>query len=440
MFQVFLEKYRMFSNTYSIKYPDLETAEEVVLLFKEMVNGKKIILWGNGVIGRNFLNLFRELNISIELVIDKEINERGHGVEGHNTGPISILREIDNVQDYILIAAVNHENQKQVEKDLNELNCGFRFLEDGHFLHMLLQSAWCMIKVNENKKINLKNCYECTCLDNTCNPLNAYLKKLSGYEEKEGTRNIKMIGYILGNICTLKCKNCCESVPYMPEGIRGFVEKEVVVKDIEKLSAACEFLTLIEFIGGEPFLHPQLPEILTEVLKIKNVGNIHIFTNATVPPKEKLVDVLKNERIILYLSNYQVSYPKAIKSNVDKTTNILEKEGINYFFGKKQSWMDFSQYDCVDTDVDSLEDRFENCFLHNCNRLYKGKLYVCPHQYAGIQLGKLDASKNIVDIYQYNDMEFTDMLNQFKEYTYIDACQYCGMPYNAKTVLSGEQL
>ena len=322
-----------------------------------------------------------------------------------------------------------------LNSEIDEVICG-------HDLHILLQSAWCMLKAyDEKQKINLKNCYECTVLDNTCNSLCHYLKRINGYKDEQSyrTKNVKMIGYLLSNICTLRCKNCCEKVPYMPNDIRHFVNADNVIKDIQTLSQACQFLTLLEFIGGEPFLHPELPRILEAVKRIVNIGMIHIFTNGTVIPSDELCKSLENERITVYLSNYQVSYPENLKKNVDITVQKLQQYDVQFFFGKKTNWSDFSSYELQCSDEFMLRKKFPDCFLHNCNRLMEGTLYVCPHQYSGIKIGEIE-QKNTLNIYDYSSQELASELEKFKSYEYIDACKYCSMPYDAKTVLSGEQI
>lgn len=433
-------KYKKYIGLYSSMVDTKELAEQIVSDFQCVLREKQIILYGAGCVGRDFVQLFREMGILVAHVAAKNWREAGmcHGIVVENP---EVLRQVENPEDYILIAACDRKIMPEICRDIQKLKTSFDHVECGHDIHILLQSAWCMLKSGNGQKINLRNCYECTCLDNTCKSLCSYLKRMNGYTEETGTGTdkVEMIGYLLSNVCTLKCKNCCESVPYMPENIRHFVPADQVVRDITKMSAACRYLILLEFIGGEPFLHPQLPQILNEVLQIKNIGMIHIFTNGTVVPKDELCRALHNSRITVYLSNYQVSYPQRFKEKVDQTVSVLEACGIQYFFGKKQNWMDFSGYTLQCEDEEKLIRKYPDCFLHNCNRLMEGELYVCPHQYAGIKLGKLD-SENVIHIHEYTDDKLAEQLEIFKKYPYIEACKYCTMPYDADVVLSGEQL
>ncbi|MCM1217600.1 MAG: radical SAM protein [Lachnospiraceae bacterium] len=435
-----IEKYKDLIGIYSVQIKDRGGADCIIRDFREAFSEKKIILYGAGCVGRDFVLLFSEMNIPIEHIVAKNWmdNKDCCGITVENP---EILRRIDQPDEYVLIAACDRKIMPELTSDLEKLGTNFDDMVCGHDIHMLMQSSWCMRKAEDGRNIDLKNCYECTCLDNTCKSLCEYLKRINGFDEAEaeGTERVKMIGYLLSNICTLNCKNCCESVPYMPKETKRFVPGETVIRDIEKMSSACNFLTLMEFIGGEPFLHPELPDILARVLQIRNIGMVHIFTNGTVIPNDALCRELDNDRITVYLSNYQVSYPDQFKDKVMETVNKLEQYHVQYFFGKKQNWNDFSGYELQEEEESQLRRKFPDCFLHNCNRLMDGQLYVCPHQYAGIKLGKLE-NENTLDIHACSAEELANELEKFKDYPYISACKYCAMPYHAPTVLSGEQL
>ncbi len=435
------KKYTSQVNVYKVEGVESKgQAEKIIEDFKVALSNEKIVLWGAGTVGRVFYLLLKELGISIEAVVDKK-GEDISFLDGIKVLSICEEQLGEKLKDALVIATVNRNVYAEIEQDIILKKGNLSNVICGHNIHMVAQSALCMSKACNNVgEISLKNCYECTCLDNTCKSLARYLKRINNYDESQamGTEQIEMIGYLLSNICTLNCKNCCESVPYMEKGQKHFVSADVVLSDIRKMSAACRFLILLEFIGGEPFLHPELPYIIQEALKINNIGMIHIFTNGTIVPSDELCKVLSNGRVTVYLSNYQASYPERFITIPRQTAAKLEESGVQYFYGKKQDWKDFSSYDFQDDTSDELLIRYKDCFLHNCNRLMEGKLYVCPHQYAGIKLGKL-SERNVVDIHNYTDEQLAEILGEFKNYSFIDACRYCTMPYKAKTVISGEQ-
>lgn len=436
--QKWIETYS--SNAYIYKVKDFSEVEarQIIDDFKQALSNRKIIFYGAGTVGRVFYQLLKELDIAVEFVVDKNARSIVF-FEGVPVYPPEYLREHmdEGVQ---LIVTINHSLYQEVLDELNELGVCTEHAVCGHEIHMVAQAAWCMMKAYGRGDIVLKNCYECTNLDNTCTSLNRYLRRKNGFRDSgQGTRSVRMMGYALSNVCSLRCKNCCELVPYMPASIKKLTPTENVIKDIKHLSAACNFLTLLEFVGGEPFLHPGLPDILTAALEIKNIGVIHIFTNGTVVPSDELCNRLKNDRITVYLSNYQVTLPPEKLQMVAQTEKKLKEHEVNYFFGKKQNWSDFSDFELVNTDKE-LEEVFEACFLHNCNRLQDGRLFVCAHQYAGVMLGELQENNEMLHIHDYSSEQLAKELDRLKVLKTIDACRYCRMPFKAETVLSGEQL
>ena len=417
-------------------------ARDVVDSFLEQAVNKKIFLYEAGTIGRNLVRLLRAMHIMIHGIFDQKaatIREiGGYSVSGVN----QIINQCDN-SDTVCIVAVNRNQFSAIRNFLMESGLSDDQIVNGHDLHIVLQSAWCMLQASSNDgSISPQDCWECTVLDNQCKSLRQYLMRINHFNAKEssGTEKLFMIGYILGNVCTLKCKNCCECVPYFEKEKRNFVSSEEVIRDIKKLSASSKFLTLLEFVGGEPFLHPELAIILKSCLSIRNIGVIHIFTNGTVIPSDRLCEVLSDKKISVYLSNYQASLEPCLKERCDSTEKKLKEYGIQFFRGKKESWSDFRSFRFIEKTEEQLTQGFSDCFLHNCNRLYKGRLFVCPHQYAGLTLGELTTDNETINIHEYSKIELEAKLVQFRSLRYIDACRHCKMPYNAEPALSGEQL
>lgn len=428
------------ADTYMDKgkdFSDIE-ARQIIDDFKQALAGKKIIFYGAGSVGRNLYLLLKELDMEVEFVADRNAESAVFPDNAPVYPPEYLQNHMDeNAQ---LIVTANRSLYQDILNKLNELGIRTENVVCGHEIHMVMQAAWCMLKAYGSGDIVLKNCYECTNLDNTCPSLRRYMQRKIGFEDKgEGTQAVRMIGYALSNICSLKCKNCCEMVPYMPASTKKLTPVENVIKDIRHLCSACNFITQLEFIGGEPFLHPGLPDILEAVLTIKNIGVIHVFTNGTVIPSDTLCERLKNERIVVYISNYQATLPSEKRRIVPQVEEKLKNYKVNYMRGKKQDWSDFSDFELVNNN-DELEKGFEACSLHNCNRLQDGNLFVCAHQYAGFKLGKWGKSDEMLCIHDYSPDQLARELERFKAMKAIDACRYCRLPFKAKPVLSGVQL
>jgi hypothetical protein len=407
--------------------------------FNAAFEHKTAILYGYGLLGRSLGLVFKKLGIEY-LAVDRNA-EAICSQTGFDVRAPQFLKTIPNPEEYVLIASVNRLKVASVRKDHSDLAVPFPIPVNGHELHITLQSALCTAKRHRGEELILKDCYECSILDNTCPVLAGYLRDRSGFAA--GARRtapaVKMIGYVLGNLCSLKCRNCCESVPFIDAASKSFVPAETVLADIQRYAEACEYITLLEFIGGEPFLHPGIADILTEALKIPNIGVLHIFSNGTVFPKPQLTRVLADPRIVAYISNYSTVLSNQLNQKVARTVAELERRGVSFVHGSNANWYDISTFDRVGDEEARLQERYRNCFLHTCNRLHHGNLYRCPHHFSGVALGKIDSSE-VVPIHEGSEAELVKRLDAFAAKSYAEACRYCPMPFNAPFVTPGIQL
>ena len=329
-----------------------------------------------------------------------------------------------------------YENAKILNPDIEII--------DGTLLNRMLKYKTCYNNFKNKKQINLYECEHCGFERHYCPIASMSLKKFANHKElPNDTRSDKFdwFGYIVSQTCTLKCKHCCEQVALLND--KGFTPVEELVKDVKKLAESTKWLIFVELIGGEPFLHPNIEELITELLKIENIGYIKSFTNATVVPSDELCEIMKNPRFMLHMSNYENILSGKLLENVHKTREKLKEKGVNYLFTPNFEWLDFTGYDLNPNKLDEkvLKKGFEDCFISICHRVYKGVLYRCPHQYSGIQLGKLKKLPiECIDIHTMDKDELSAKLQEFAQLDYIDACKYCKLPYDAKPVPAGEQL
>ncbi|HEY3444737.1 MAG TPA: radical SAM protein [Myxococcales bacterium] len=407
---------------------------------KAVFEHRTAVLYGAGLLGGRVRFLFQELGIPY-LLVDKEA-ARIRAEKGLDVKEPSFLQGLSNADDYVLFATVNRLRVPSIREDLAKLSTPFSEVESGYDFHVTLQSAFCTAKHYRQENLALQYCYECSIMDNTCPVLARYLRDKNGFDPAtaHGTPNLKMIGYVLGTVCSLNCRLCCESIPSVPRSNRAFVPTASVIQDISKLSNACEFLTLLEFVGGEPFLHPGLVSILETSLKSRNIGVIHIFTNGTVPPKDELCRTLAHPRIVIYISNYSKLLSERHSQQVAKTEQLLRSAGVSFNYGSNDNWYDMSCFDFVGDDEATLRSRFSQCFVHTCNRLHRGSLYRCPHHYGGVTTGQLQPTEEIVRIHEYSDADLPRRLDEFLARGFSDACRNCPMPFNAPFMPPGTQV
>ncbi len=428
---------------------ELLSAEQMTELSSYLIGqikGRCIIIYGAGAAGKQIAEALFDADVKVEAFVDKKALDIGTAIGIRVLLPEQL--EEYRSREVLVIIAVDPQIFKNSSLEI-EANIKKYYREDcevisyGRDLLYILRYAVCKSKIARGCKINLIDCLNCGAESRGCDLFLDYLKSETMTEMRDDLRQdfIPYFGYIVGQKCTLRCRDCCELVPYYEHG--EIVSKEEILGDCKKLASASRFTMYIELVGGEPFLHPDIAEILEELLEIKNVGYVKVFTNGTVCPSDKLIEILKNPRIVLMWSNYTHAVSGRLLENISRTRKKLEENGVKYIYSHAETWLDFSRsFDLSNKDEEKLKRDFDDCHIADCLRLHKGTLYRCPHHYAGIQLGKLEKkNEECVELNEIDDViVLSEKLYEFRHLPYIDACKHCKLPYDAEEVPAAIQL
>jgi hypothetical protein len=419
-----------------------KSEEEILELANSTINclsARSILIYGAGNSGEHLFSVLKNLGMTPFCFLDRNA-ENIKEVSGipvyHPDKMESFIHE-----DCIVIVAVNGIQMAiEIINFLNSKNLAIPIV-NGRHLTRILNYPVCIKMHHERTIFDIGKCLRCGIDVNKCSLFTDFLKRESKFDvsDTKGSRKFDWCGYILGQVCTLKCECCCESVPYIKNG--RFVETEEVISDIDMLANACEYLERLEFIGGEPFLHPELAKIVEASLLMKKIGYVYIFTNGTVLPDDKLCTIMSNPRVMVHISNYINQWSKKQVNKLESLKNKLSQFDVNYFIVNNTDWLDISQFDDNELPDETLKIVFSKCFINYCHRLYKGILYRCPHQYAGIQLGKLNLiNGQHIDIRSLDATSLIKALDDFEEIQVLDSCRHCNMSVGPKHVPAGRQV
>ena len=405
---------------------------------------KKFVIYGAGVIGKQLADFFVAWGLNLFALADKN-HQRIEPVKGVAVNAPDWLKTLDGHQDYVVISAANsRQTSEYIKEDYKRLGINGPTLVDGFLLHRVLQGLICLERLSNVGDLDLFDCIACSRYNFDCRIFSEYAEKLCGRDvikESKGSRLFDMCGYILGQVCTLNCRHCCEGIAFVEKEKRSFVPTERVIADIRKLAAASRLIVRLEFIGGEPFLHPGFAKILEEVMGIPNIASFQIFSNGTVLPDDELCRLMKNPRVMLSLSSYWMNLGDRHRLKVENTKNKLEQQGIRYVIGENKSWFDFSSFELNLKKKTNPEKIFSQCFIRLCHRLHDGILYPCPHAYSGAITGAAPMFEgDCVNIRETPEEELPAALDRFERLTSYKICDYCSLPFDAKEVSAGIQM
>lgn len=400
---------------------------------------KYVVIYPAGYVGQLLQKTLSEYGVTTDAFLDRNTEKV------LNTTSIPImepLRSADLPDNSAVLVSANLDSMVDLLSNIIRQHNDKLTILNGFEINRILRHSICSEKLANQIPFDLIECENCGFERYGCSICDKYLKRVAGSKTLENdwrSKSFDWFGYIVGQVCTLKCIHCCEAIPFLKD--HNFVPIDVIVKDIQKVASSSRFLTFVELIGGEPFLHPDYLELLKELLRIKNIGYIKSFTNGTVVPGEELCQIMMNPRFILQISNYEKQATGKLLENINKTRQILKEQNIQYIFTQNFEWQDFSLFDLHNESIKSIKEVFEACPLHCCNRLFNGNLYRCPHQYAGVELGKLKKLEvESIEINKLDEKSLARALEAFENVEYIDACRYCTMPFDAPTVPAGLQL
>lgn len=235
--------------------------------------------------------------------------------------------------------------------------------------------------------------------------------------------------------CNLHCRLCCEYVP------QNTPFPDMTVNDEEKiLSAAFDTIDYIKTLhltgGGEPFLHPQLGELIEGAMKYsEKFDRLMLFTNCTVPVSPKLMSALVKykEKILVQVSRYGLFPEREEKTLQSLLDNHICCKVVKYY-GEEQDfggWVDFGPWISQNKDAKTLEKRFRSCALtdvmHGNWRTRDGKVHWCTRSQRGMELGLIpDHPEDYVDLFDSTSREEKqEKFRQISKKQYISACDHC---------------
>lgn len=241
--------------------------------------------------------------------------------------------------------------------------------------------------------------------------------------------------------CNQKCKGCSSLIPLYKSPSN--VELELILSSLEKLFSIINRIIRVHVLGGEPFLHPQLTQIIEYLNEKKEVDEVIVLTNGTVAPKEpRLYAALKNPKNRVRISSYDLMAEK-----VKKTVDTFEKYRINYYvkrYGKDaEHWYECGGFELRNrTDIE-LKEQYKNCKVEWMS-LLKGSLYPCPRAAHSIDLGLQPSKDNCIPLMD-DSIAQEELKNRIINFAfnsdYYPACNRCDRgTKQCKKILAAQQL
>ncbi len=346
---------------------------------KDWILYKEYILWGAGSLGEKFYIKFSD-KVNIKYWIDSDKSKWGTQFHEHNVYK-PVLENILNKGKIIITSRFYEEIKRFL------LDCGLE--EYIHFCDEQFFEAIYMFYV-ENK---------------------IYFRE---------------VDLAITEHCTLNCINCNMRIGEYLEP-KHLCKKEVadMLDDYFKWVDYVEYLALL---GGEPFLHPQLEEIIEYAAQNyrHRIGTLAILTNGTIIPSKNIIKKCIECDVSIQLSDYS-AFVKEISNQVYEFKNIIQENNLNLDTIEYDYWLDF-----ISTQKDENEDeiikKFERC-KHPWRSVYQKKYYLCHLQTSAFRANEtIVNSDDVFDLEEY-DYSKRKLLLEYNQKCcnkgYLSYCKKC---------------
>lgn len=219
------------------------------------------------------------------------------------------------------------------------------------------------------------------------------------------------IAYHLVDHCNLKCAGCNHFSPLAEE---RFADVNIFEKNIKRLTSILN-VPVLNLLGGEPLLHPNIEEFLIVARKyVKN--DIFIWTNGLLlsSMNKSFWDVVNTHNIFIKETNYGI---------IENKFQSIDKRMYSYhWLSHKRDASDrgcpfYEKYDDANMMLD------DNGYLHLCTTSATIHHY---NKYYGTNL-ELVPNKDYIDIYKHTRESIILAIKKFRR----RFCDYCRTPIDA---------
>lgn len=225
--------------------------------------------------------------------------------------------------------------------------------------------------------------------------------------------------------CTLACSYCNMFMPHYEFPIHR--EFDIIRRDIDSYFNLVDYVSVFHLVGGEPFLYPHIEDLVRYILENYNhkIDKLIITTNGTILPKQSTLDLLKENDVILSVSDYSDKL-EHIQNKVLKVLNAYKTQNVNHYVRTEIEWYDFGDLRTKkNLSTDRLIKHFDSCTAP-FRGLNDGKFYYCHLNTSAVRTNLFPLNDN--DYVSINDVSNEDLIKFDLGYTdlgYITFCDNC---------------
>ncbi len=228
--------------------------------------------------------------------------------------------------------------------------------------------------------------------------------------------------------CNMRCKGCSSLLPLFEKPSDVGISQ--ILKDFGLFFSGIDECIRIT-VGGEPFLYPNLKEILEYLLGQEKVLGILLITNSTLLPKPEVLELLEDPKVLLEISDY------GHLEKMGRLIQLLEGHCVRFRVLTGQAWTDMGGVSCRGRTEEELRAQYLNCNQSKVIKgFHNGKFHTCARSARMLALGAYQSSRDYFELDENDPPEvIREKLKKMFYSETADACNYCDLGVLPATVI-----
>lgn len=235
--------------------------------------------------------------------------------------------------------------------------------------------------------------------------------------------------------CNLRCKGCSSLLPLFEHPLDLPVSQLIRDLDLFFLGVdQCIRLT----VGGEPFLYPELAELLTYLQRQEKILGVLLITNSTIQPSGAVLELLRDPKFFVEVSDY------GHIRQMSRTVAALEGAGVNFSVLTNQVWDDMGGVEPRGRTAEQQREVYRICEQSRLMKsIHSGAVYTCARS---ARMRALECGyRSEQDYFTLDENEPVERLREKIRALYYmdsaDACDRCDLgQLPARKISAGIQL
>lgn len=408
--------------------------------FLERTVNKEIIIFGAGNVGRHLLLALQEIDINPVTFWDNNADS----IDDINGIPV-ISPLLNSTRDYskflFLIATAFYNTSEEITEQLAQVGIKDIISHPSDISAIIYHV--CKTKNLSNSIEKCRVCPKFVIENGSCDIFTENFASTDSSGKNESLI-IPNMGLSVTNLCSLRCKNCSETVEFHNPKYNFTPDLNTIIQDIKTFFNAVDFVGQIGIVGGESFIHKNLADIVSFLIKEylnKKASTIVINTNGTVLPKSD--DIFKlmsgDPKTYIRISDYRRFLNEQQQDRVKRFIDKLEEYNVSYFFTGRH-WFDFGDFEYRGYSKEKVKEVYSSCICSEV-ALFNGKLYNCSRGvYGGLLYNIPELESDCVDLRTSCDsLTLRNQIATLISADYANACHYCNGVFGKK-IPAGEQI